>query len=355
MADDSVRHSPSSGHASAREGLLLQVEKTLRTVLLDDAVRPETRSWLLTTLSRVPGAVTRDVAERLVEAAGLTATARSTDSAACAQLLRLLCELKPQKVVDLIAEDREALPAFFAGDEQRIQNWFGNFGTKPDGDHDLGAIGLGQYIMSRRSELWDALVWKGLHGHAPSSVVARPQMLADLEVVPSVQALERRSPGLFNKPELLGNCSLLPSVDYPWFSQELQSIAQGYPKRSRARRLHTLTCATLEGQPLSLVAQRVMPLLADSQLAQCAASLLPASNEAGRSGASGAAVGGVDAHLQEAVFSDAIWRGKAEMDAMLLLHACALCYHKVARLLHRPEHAPARLEIRDIQLQTFKA
>ena len=62
-------------------------------------------------------------------------------------------------------------------------------------------------------------MWKGAHGHAPSSVVARPEMLADLDTIPSVQALERRSPGLFNEPELLRNCSLLPSVDYTWFCQ----------------------------------------------------------------------------------------------------------------------------------------
>lgn len=68
-------------------------------------------------------------------------------------------------------------------------------------------------------QLWDALVWKGQHGHAPSSVVARPQMLADLDVVPTVKALERRCPALFNEPELLRICSLLPSVDYAWFCQ----------------------------------------------------------------------------------------------------------------------------------------
>lgn len=68
-------------------------------------------------------------------------------------------------------------------------------------------------------QLWEVLVWKGSHGHAPSSVVARLQMLADLDVVASVGALERRSPNLFNEPELLRSCSLLPSVDYAWFCQ----------------------------------------------------------------------------------------------------------------------------------------
>ena len=40
-----------------------------------------------------------------------------------------------------------------AGNKQRIEDWFGNFGSKPNGGHDLGAFGLGQYIMSRRQKV----------------------------------------------------------------------------------------------------------------------------------------------------------------------------------------------------------
>lgn len=73
-----------------------------RLVSQDKTCRPETRSWLLTTLSRVPGTVTKDFAERLVEAACLAGDGqhldRLSDSTACAQLLRLVCELQPQKV-----------------------------------------------------------------------------------------------------------------------------------------------------------------------------------------------------------------------------------------------------------------
>lgn len=68
-------------------------------------------------------------------------------------------------------------------------------------------------------QVWQWLVWKGPHGQAPVSVIAKPGAFANLDVLPSVRALLRHCPGFLASPQLLEDCRELPSVDYSWFCE----------------------------------------------------------------------------------------------------------------------------------------
>jgi hypothetical protein len=144
------------------------------------------------------------------------------------QLLRMVCENRPQWVAKLVAKDSKLLQRFFSGDSRRILLWFQNFAGAGQNDHQRGARALARYAFLHREECWHELEWKGSHAQAPATVAAKPHYFLELDVLESVNNFLEQVPGFWRSEELkdsLKDGEFL-SLNYTFFTQELLKMVK---------------------------------------------------------------------------------------------------------------------------------